>query len=231
MNDPQHDATQALLAAILMHVPFDGWSETSFRAACADAQISEPAARLHFPRGALDLAVAFHRAGDQAMLEAMQAADLSELKIREKIIFAVRTRLQAVADKEAVRRGSTLFALPQNTLEGAKLIWGTSDAIWQAIGDSSRDLNWYSKRTTLSAVYTSCVLYWLGDDSVNYQATWDFLERRIANVMQFESFKHKMRENPVFSRLSAGPSKIFSKIKAPSLSEVSSLPGQWRGRS
>ena len=183
MNDPQHDATQALLAAILMHVPFDGWSETSFRAACADAQISEPAARLHFPRGALDLAVAFHRAGDQAMLEAMQAADLSELKIREKIIFAVRTRLQAVADKEAVRRGSTLFALPQNTLEGAKLIWGTSDAIWQAIGDSSRDLNWYSKRTTLSAVYTSCVLYWLGDDSVNYQATWDFLERRIANVM------------------------------------------------
>ena len=29
-----------------MHVPFDGWSETSFRAACADAQISEPAARL-----------------------------------------------------------------------------------------------------------------------------------------------------------------------------------------
>ena len=107
MNDPQHDATQALRAAILMHVPFDGWSETSFRAACADAQISEPAARLHFPRGALDLAVAFHRAGDQAMLEAMQAADLSELKIREKIIFAVRTRLQAVADKEAVRRGST----------------------------------------------------------------------------------------------------------------------------
>ena len=52
-----------------------------------------------------------------------------------------------------------------------------------------------------------------------------------ANVMQFESFKHKMRENPVFSRLSAGPSKIFSKIKAPSPSEVSSLPGQWRGRS
>ncbi len=229
MNDPQNDTTQAFLAAILMYVPFDGWSETSFRAACADAQISEPVARLHFPRGALDLAVAFHRAGDQAMLEAMQAADLSELKVREKIIFAVRTRLQVVPDKEAVRRESTLFVLPQNTLEGAKLIWETSDSIWQAIGDGSRDLNWYSKRTTLSAVYISCVLYWLGDDSINYQATWDFLERRIANVMQFESFKHEMRENPVFSRLSPGPSKVFSKIKALSPSEVSSLPGQWRG--
>ena len=199
MNDPQHDATQALLAAILMHVPFDGWSETSFRAACADAQISEPVARLYFTRGALDLAVAFHRAGDQAMLEAMQAADLSELKIREKIIFAVRTRLQAVPDKEAVRRGSTLFALPQNTLEGAKLVWGTSDAIWQAIGDGSRDINWYSKRATLSAVYTSCVLYWLGDDSVNYQATWDFLERRIVNVMQFERTVWKIARGKLFN--------------------------------
>jgi ubiquinone biosynthesis protein COQ9 len=49
--------------------------------------------------------------------------------------------------------------------DGAKAIWGTADRIWTALGDTSDDLNWYTKRATLSAVYGSTVLYWLGDDS------------------------------------------------------------------
>ena len=62
-----------------------------------------------------------------------------------------------------VRRGTTLFALPHHAAEGAKLIWGTADAIWTALGDTSDDVNWYTKRATLSAVYGSVVLFWLGE--------------------------------------------------------------------
>ena len=99
--------------------------------------------------------------------------------------------------KEAVRRGTTLFALPHMAAEGAKLIWGTADAIWTALGDTSQDANWYTKRLTLSGVYSAVVLYWLGDDSLDMQATDAFLERRIDNVMQFEKFKAQARQNPV----------------------------------
>jgi ubiquinone biosynthesis protein COQ9 len=41
----------------------------------------------------------------------------------------------------------------------------------------------------LSAVYGATVLYWLGDTSDRPQATWDFLDRRIEKVMQFEKLK------------------------------------------
>ena len=147
------------------------------------------------PRGALDLAVAYHRQGDAQMRAAYQGSSTESLKIREKITLAVRLRLEAIADKEAVRRATSLFALPQHAGEGAKLIWGTADDIWDVLQDSSRDVNWYSKRATLSAVYGATVLFWLGDESPGHAATWAFLDRRIENVMQIELAKAKIRKN------------------------------------
>ena len=42
-----------------------------------------------------------------------------------------------------MRRGTTLFALPTHTADGAKAIWGTADKIWNTLGDTSDDVNWY----------------------------------------------------------------------------------------
>ena len=47
-----------LLAAILPHVVFDGWSQTSFDCAVADLNMDAAFAGVLAPRGALDLAVA-----------------------------------------------------------------------------------------------------------------------------------------------------------------------------
>ena len=72
-------------------------------------------------------------------------------------------------------------------------------AIWEALGDTSDDLNWYTKRSTLSGVYSSTVLYWLGDDSTGSRGTWEFLDRRIDDVMQIEKFKAELF--PAFASL------------------------------
>lgn len=224
-TDPTPDAArEALLDAALPHVPFDGWSETTFRAALADSGLDAGLARALFPRGGLDLAVAYHRRGDRLMLERLSAMDLHALRFRDRIAAAVRARLELVEDRELVRRGTTLFALPQNAAEGARLIWGTADLIWTTLGDTARDLNWYSKRATLSAVYGSTVLYWLGDDSLDHQATWDFLDRRIEDVMQIEKLKATMRDNPLGKAILAGPAKLFQKVKAPTIPD--DLPGR-----
>ena len=143
-----------------MHVPFDGWSETSFRAAVSDAGVDPVVARGLFPRGAVDLAVAYHKRGDAEMLRRIDEADLEDIRFRDRVAFAVRARIEAAEDREAVRRGTTLFALPVYAPDGARLIWGTADAIWTALGDTSQDFNWYTKRATLSGVYSSTVLYW-----------------------------------------------------------------------
>lgn len=228
MATPKNDdPTAMLLNAALPHVPFDGWSEMTFKAAISDSGIDPALARSTCPRGAVDLAIAFHDEGDQAMLERIKTTDMSGLKFREKISASVRYRLEAVEDKEIVRRGTTLFALPHHAADGAKAIWGTCDKIWEALGDTSDDVNWYTKRATLSAVYSSTVLYWLGDDSPKHQATWDFLDRRIENVMQFEKFKAQVNENPFFKRVLSGPLAVLSKVKAPSKTPYKDFPGSW----
>jgi ubiquinone biosynthesis protein COQ9 len=224
-NSPETAAAR-LLEAALPHVPFDGWSETTLRAAIADSGVAEGLARALFPRGGIDLAVAYHRQGDARMVEALAASDLAAMRFRDRIAHAVRLRLDMVEDRELVRRGTTLFSLPQHAPEGAKLIWGTADAIWDALGDTTRDLNWYSKRATLSAVYGSTVLYWLGDDSLGHQATWDFLDRRIEDVMQIEKLKAAVKANPLGKALLAGPTKLMEKWRVPTVPD--DLPGRIR---
>jgi ubiquinone biosynthesis protein COQ9 len=224
-NSPETAAAR-LLEAALPHVPFDGWSETTLRAAIADSGVAEGLARALFPRGGIDLAVAYHRQGDARLREALATSDLAALRFRERVVHAVRLRLELVEDRELVRRGSTLFALPQHAAEGARLIWGTADTIWDSLGDSTRDLNWYSKRATLSAVYGSTVLYWLGDDSLGHQATWAFLDRRIEDVMQIEKLKAAVKANPLGKALLAGPAKLMEKWRVPTVPD--DLPGRIR---
>lgn len=214
-----------LVESALPHVAFDGWGEATFDAAIGDSGIDPTVARAICPRGAADLAVAFHRQGDAQMVKALTEADLKDMRFRDRVIYAVKLRLQLCEDKEVVRRGSTLFALPQYVGTGSQLIWGTADAIWNALGDTSDDINWYSKRATLSAVYGSTVLYWLGDDSEGHEATWAFLERRIDNVMQFEKAKAAFNKSP-FGKVLAGPLEALTKIKAPH--PAADMPGRWR---
>ena len=216
-----------LLQAAVMHVPFDGWSQATFEAAIADSGVDRTVAQSVCPRGAVDLALYFHAKGDAAMLAQLAETDLADMKFRDRVAAAVRFRLEVVEDKETVRRGTALFALPVYAADGAKAIWGTADAIWSALGDTSEDVNWYTKRATLSGVYSATVLYWLGDTSEDHADTWAFLDRRIDDVMQIEKLKAQVNNSPVLSKLMAGPNWLLSHVKAPQRLPGAGLPGRW----
>ena len=216
-------ALKQLVEAALPHVVFDGWSNAALNAAIAESGVAPGLAHALLPRGGVDLALAYHRLGDEAMRDALAATDLTVMRFRDRVAHAVRLRLE-MADREAVRRGTALFALPTHASDGARAIWGTADAIWTALGDTSTDVNWYTKRATLSAVYGATVLYWLGDDTAGHEATWAFLDRRIGNVMSFEKAKAAFRENPIGKALLAGPLKVFERIHAPE--QANDLPGR-----
>lgn len=220
------DTKDRVLDAALVHVPFDGWSDRTLRAAMADAGVAPGLGKALFPRGGVDLALAYHARGDAEMLAILAETDLAALRFRDRIAKAVRIRLE-LADQELVRRGSTLFSLPNHASDGAKAIWGTADKIWTALGDISTDVNWYTKRATLSAVYGATVLYWLGDTSPGQQATWEFLDRRIDGVMQIEKLKSKARENPLAKAILAGPGKVLESFRKPRMPD--DLPGRQNG--
>ncbi len=217
MTDAPLDAIRTqVLDAALPDVPFDGWSEALFRRATAEAQVDPGHARLAFPRGALDLAAAFHRRGDAQMLARLDTPDFATLSMTAKITTAIRTRLEiAEPHEEAIRRATAMFALPHLAPEGARLTWETADRIWNAAGDNAEDYNWYTKRLTLSGVFSSTLLCWLGDTSPDKQETWAFLDRRIGDVMRIEKLKGRMRANPLARMAMAGPDVLLSRIRPP----------------
>ena len=227
MAEANESVKERLLEAILLHVPFDGWSEKAFRAAASDSDIDLSMARDLFPRGAMDVAVAYHRAADDEMVAQLNSADLNGMKYRDRVATALWLRVKAMDDREAVRRATTLFSLPTNAPEGAKLIWETADHIWVALGDTSKDANWYSKRATLSAVWASVVLYWLGDDSPDHEETRAFIDRRIEDVMQIEKVKARLRDNPVTKPFSKLQENIMGRFRVPDTDHLADLPGHF----
>ena len=225
MRRPVDPEVLKLMLTALPNVAFDGWSNSTFVAACREADISERKARLFCPRGALDLAIAFHKWGDDQFQTTFTKKKISELKVREKIRKAVELRIKLASDKEAVRRGVVLFALPLYAFEGSRLIWDTSDLIWELVGDNSEDYNWYSKRAILSAVYASTVLYWLGDNSEGSEETWHFLDRRIDDVMKFETAKVQLKTNKFTKEFNGLTEKFLKTIKRPNRNIDPNLPG------
>ncbi|MEM7596288.1 MAG: COQ9 family protein [Pseudomonadota bacterium] len=225
------DIKERMLQAAAMHVPFDGWSDVTFKAAMEDADVSPGLARAAFPRGAVDLALAFHEAGDKAMVARLEEMDQSTLRYSERVTLAVRTRLEVIEDKEMVRRGMTLFSLPQYAGDGAQALWRTADLIWATLGDTSNDVNWYTKRATLSGVYGATVLYWLGDESEGHLNTWAYLDRRIEDVMRIEKLKAKARDNRLLGGLVKGPETVMNAVleRMRPRGGPSDMPGRWSG--
>ncbi len=215
-HDHIAEARERLLDAVLPHVVFDGWSRAALDAAADESGTDPGLARLAFPRGGIDMVEAFHRRADRRLAEELAGTDLSTMRMRERITHCVRRRIELVADhREAVRRGAALLALPIHAGEGARLVWETADIIWNACGDTATDYNWYTKRLTLGGVYSSTMLYWLGDASPNFSNSWAFLDRRIDDVMSIEKAKASIEENPLLRAATWGPRQLLGLIRAP----------------
>ena len=75
-----------------------------------------------------------------------------------------------------------------------RYLYKTVDLIWRRAGDKAVDFNFYSKRALLATVLSSTTLYWLDDKSENHAKTWEFLDRRISDVMKIPKLKANFRK-------------------------------------
>ena len=185
---PADETRDRLLLAALPHVPFDGWSEAALTAAAVDIDLDPEEARHAFPGGPVAL-VAYHAAhADRRMEDAIKESDLAAMRLRERIAHAVRLRLEQNAPhREAIRAVLPILAQPANGPDALYSLYRTVDTIWFAVGDRTTDFGFYTKRALLAGVYLSTLLYWLNDSSEDAQASWDFLDRRIADVMRIQT--------------------------------------------
>jgi ubiquinone biosynthesis protein COQ9 len=192
---PTGDAKDAILAAALVHVPFDGFTDKVLERAANDLGVARSEIARLFPAGPLSLVEAFSESADAEMARLLGKIKLQNLKVRERIALAVKTRLAVLRPhKEAARRAAAFLTLPPHAPTGIKLVYNTVDAIWRAIGDTSTDFNFYTKRAILAGVFSTTLMRWFSDSSEDEEITNAFLQRRIDDVMRFEKFKAQLRE-------------------------------------
>ncbi|MBV9841641.1 MAG: COQ9 family protein [Sphingomonadaceae bacterium] len=196
--DPTLDEMRAALGPRLpAHAVFDGWSDAALARAAEEIGVDPAEARLAFGGDRVAMIDAWFASIDAAMAEAFTSERIATMKIRARIRELVLFRLAAAQPhREAARSALAILAMPRHAAAATRLGWRAADAMWRAAGDTSADIAWYTKRTTLAAVYVATLLVWLNDDSEGQTETRAFLDRRIDNVMQFEKLKARLRPDP-----------------------------------
>jgi ubiquinone biosynthesis protein COQ9 len=199
--DPTLDEIRVALAPIIgRHAGFDGWSEAAVHAAADEMGVDCDVALLAFKGKAIDIIDAWVEAVDLELASRLPVEKLNAMKIRDRITALLATRLEIMApDRESLRRALAIMAMPTNLARAAKMGWRSADRMWRLAGDSATDLNHYTKRMTLSAVYGSTLTVFVNDDSENFADTRAFLDRRIDNVMQIEKVKYLAKQRKEFA--------------------------------
>jgi ubiquinone biosynthesis protein COQ9 len=187
-------AREAVVAATLPHVPFDGWTDRALAAGARSAGRDPADASRLFPRGAIDAIELYSAMADRAMAEAVASAP-PEASIRDKIALGIRARLDfAAPHKEAVRRATTILALPQNAAAGMRVLYRTVDGLWYAAGDRATDFNHYTKRAVLAAICSATFLFWFNDRTMDSGPTLAFLARRLDDHARMHGALERARQ-------------------------------------
>lgn len=195
-NTLQNAKRQRVLDAILQQVPFDGWTNAAYQRAVKLAGLTPGDADLLFPQGVRDLIELFGFMADEAMHKSIKdEPGFVRLRVRDRIMFAVRAKLEFwQPHREAVRRMMYWYALPFHLPLGMKRLYKTVDVMWRAAGDTATDFNFYTKRVLLAGVLKTTILFWLDDETPGCEASWDFLDRRIGDVMKMGKTISLMKE-------------------------------------
>ena len=194
MKSPFADSErERLIQAILPDVPFDGWSTRALRGAARRTGIPLPEALALFPRGAPDLIAAFSHWADRQMLQRLEAAPVELVSLSRRVELAMRLRFEVLLPwREAVRRGLSVLAMPQNAPLGLRLLYDTVDAVWHGVGDHPTDFSFYTKRASLAGIQAAATLYWLDDRSPGFVDTQAFIDRRLADLHRLTGLRERI---------------------------------------
>jgi ubiquinone biosynthesis protein COQ9 len=197
---PLEEIRRKLALSLGENAVFDGWTSAAVESAASRQSVEPAQARLAVPKdqaGKIDLYI---QGVDRSLEEWFTPERLDGLKIREKIRAIVWKRLEIMEPaREAVRRGLSILAMPQNVPTSLKMGWRTADVMWRIAGDTSTDYNHYTKRIMLGGVYASTLVIWLDDQTEGWGETGAFLDRRIDDVMRIEKLKAEWKGREHFS--------------------------------
>ena len=187
-----------LIKAMLTHVPFDGWTWEAMEQGAIDIGYEKKKTsserikifRDLFRNGSIDFIDIFSKIIDLEVIDNYNLIESKPERVPEKIKKIIMIRLNLCQKyKEAVRSSISLSAIPVNTKISLNILYRTCNSIWRIAGDKSTDFSFYTRRISLAAVYTTTLLFWLNDKSINNIETEFFLDRRLKDISKISNLK------------------------------------------
>ena len=189
------DRKQKFLYYVLDDINLNGWSNNFFDSYSREGIFTNNEIRVFFPNGRVDFLRYWFDISEKLMLEDLSKVEIQELKVREKIKKIIRVRLERWKSyKVAIKRTLPILIMPSSDTLLSCSLMKTSDSIWKSAGDRSVDFNFYTKRGLLLGVYSTTLIFWLDDNSKDDQKTWEFLDRRVEEVLQIPKVKTRINE-------------------------------------
>ncbi|KAF3032135.1 Ubiquinone biosynthesis protein coq9, mitochondrial [Didymella heteroderae] len=194
---PFPPAETKILSSAYAHVPEHGFTIDALKLGARDAGYLDASTNL-FPRGVFDL-INYHLVTQRlALKDSVQfpeAKDGKEIGVGRKVRSLTLARLRA--NEPVLHRWQEALAvmaqptyIPPSLHELAAL----ADEIWFLAGDQSVDTSWYTKRATLSTVYSATEVFMTQDTSKNFVETEQFLDNRLQDLQTVGGFMGKLGE-------------------------------------
>lgn len=182
-QESENDTKTKVLLASLKFVPQHGWTTTSLAEGAKSVGLPSAAHGL-FPNGGIDLIHGFYSHCNQDLVNHLKSEkEIVQKNMTSFIRDAVKYRLRLNTPYiDSWPNAMAKMALPQNAPASLKLLAELCDDIWYEAGDRSTDMNWYTKRGLLAAVYKSSEFYMIQDKSEDFTETWKFLDRRLKDL-------------------------------------------------
>ncbi|KAI9147879.1 Ubiquinone biosynthesis protein coq9 [Paramyrothecium foliicola] len=182
---PFNNVEEAILSAAYKHVPEHGFSQKALGLGARDA-------------GYLDISPSVLADGPFSLIRYHLFAQRTALAARSRQLFpdnvshnGAGARIEALAwerlmgNKDVIHRWQEALAImaqPSNVPASLKELAMLSDEIWFLSGDTSVDPSWYTKRASLSMIYSTSELFMTNDTSPDFAETSKFLRRRLEEV-------------------------------------------------
>jgi ubiquinone biosynthesis protein COQ9 len=186
MTENIEDLKKKILFSVLEILPYEIFDGNIISKACENINIQKEYSNLLFPNGRVEVLEFFRDYIDEIMLRRINKKLVNINSITAKIYESIKIRLEILdIHRMIIPKIISFYSMPWNHFKLYPYTWKSMNLIWRvAGGDKSTDFNYYTKRGLLTGVYWSTILYWLQDESLNYQSTHDFLQRELNLVVK-----------------------------------------------
>ncbi|MBP01583.1 MAG: COQ9 family protein [Rhodospirillaceae bacterium] len=193
MRDADNILMDRVVLAALQNIPFDGLNMNSVCIGAKAIGCSVDQINILFPNGIRSFISHWSTLADRMLGKEVNCEELMTLRVRDRIALLVQLRLSRwYSNRDAIKSIVGLSYLPPFREESVIHLSKTIDTIWCLAGDKSVDFNFYSKRLLLGGVFSSTLLFWLEDNSQDSKDSWEFLDRRISNIMCIPKIRGKV---------------------------------------